>query len=171
VSARAQEQPAAPDSREAPKKDRLLPWIAAERALRAILLLVVGIVLLTHPHENWVGDITEASRKAGLDPKQNWIQRILHDAAKLRATTQVVFGIVALAYAGLEGAEAYGLARRRRWGEWLTVIATSLLLIPEIWELTKSTTPFKVGALLVNLAIVIYLLVRLEVISVPRRKR
>jgi uncharacterized membrane protein (DUF2068 family) len=53
----------------------------------------------------------------------------------------------------------------------LTVIATSLLLIPEVWELTKSTTPLKVGALLVNLAIVAYLLVRLDVVSVPGRKR
>ncbi|HEX7609577.1 MAG TPA: DUF2127 domain-containing protein, partial [Solirubrobacteraceae bacterium] len=60
------------------------------------------------------------------------------------------------------GAEAYGLWRRRRWGEWLTVIATSLLLVPEVWELTKSTTLLKVGALLVNLVVVAYLLWRLR---------
>lgn len=160
----------APTTR-ATEKDRLLPWIAAERALRAVVLAAVGIVLLTHLHENWVGDITNLTRKAGLNPKGNWIQRILHDVAKLRPNKQVIFGVVALAYAGLEGAEAYGLWRRRRWGEWLTVIATSLLLIPEVWELTKSTTPLKVGALLVNIAIVLYLLARLEVIPSPRRRR
>jgi uncharacterized membrane protein (DUF2068 family) len=153
------------------KPSRLLPWIAAERALRAVLLAAVGIVLLTHLHENWVGDITNLARKAGLNPKGNWIQRILHDVAKLRPNKQVIFGVVALAYAALEGAEAYGLWRRRRWGEWLTVIATSLLLIPEVWELTKSTTALKVGALLVNLAIVAYLLVRLEVLSMPGKRR
>jgi hypothetical protein len=37
------------------------------------------------------------------------------------------------------------------------------LLIPEVWELTKSTTFLKVGALLVNIAIVLYLLWRMEV--------
>ena len=100
-----------------------------------------------------------------------WIQRILHDVAQLSPSKQALLGVVALAYAALEGAEAYGLWRRERWGEWLTVIATSLLLIPEVWELTKSATPLKVGGLLVNLAIVIYLLVRLEVIPVPRRNR
>jgi uncharacterized membrane protein (DUF2068 family) len=160
-----------PPAAKEPKPSRLLPWIAAERALRAVVLGAVGIVLLTHQHENWVRDIENAARKAGLNPRTNWIQRILHDAAKLNANKLVFFGVVALAYAALEGTEAYGLWKRRRWGEWLTVLATSLLLIPEVWELTKSATPLKVGALLVNLAIVWYLLVRLEVLPSPRRWR
>jgi uncharacterized membrane protein (DUF2068 family) len=82
--------------------------------------------------------------------------------SKINANQDVVFGLVALAYGTLEGAEAYGLWRRRRWGEWLTVVATSLLFIPEVWELTKSTTLLKVGALLVNIAVVAYLLSRLR---------
>jgi uncharacterized membrane protein (DUF2068 family) len=73
-----------------------------------------------------------------------------------------VFGIVALGYGVLEGAEAYGLWMRRRWGEWLTVLATSLLFIPEIWELSKNASPLKVGALLVNIAVVAYLIRRLR---------
>ena len=145
-----------------PPGDRLLPWIAAERAFRAVLLAAVGIVLLTHVHENWANDITDLAHKGGLNPKSNWFQRILHDAAKLNAGRAFLFGIVALAYAGLEGVEAYGLWNRRRWGEWLTVLATSLLLVPEVWELTKSATFLKVGALLVNIAIVAYLLWRLR---------
>jgi len=42
------------------------------------------------------------------------------------------------------------------------VVATSLLLVPELWELTKSATLLKIGALLVNLAVVAYLLWRLR---------
>jgi uncharacterized membrane protein (DUF2068 family) len=158
-----------PGPPQAPQKrgDRLLPWIAAERALRAVLLTAVGIVLLTHLHENWAGDVTDVARTSGLNPKDNWVQRILHDAAKLNASKAFFFGIVALAYAALEGTEAYGLWKRRRWAEWLTVLATSLLLIPEVWELTKSTTVFKVGALVVNIAIVAYLLVRLRAPATP----
>jgi len=148
--------------------DRLLPWIAAERALRAVLLAAVGMVLLTHLHENWASDVTDLARKGGLNPKDNWIQRILHDAAKLNASKAFLFGIVALGYAALEGTEAYGLWNRRRWGEWLTVLATSLLLIPEVWALTKSATLLKVGALVVNVAIVAYLLVRLRAAAKSR---
>jgi uncharacterized membrane protein (DUF2068 family) len=162
--ARPPQEPAPPPEPKA-RGDRLLPWIAAERAFRAVLLVAVGIVLLTHLHENWASDVTDLARKGGLNPKGNWIQRILHDAAKLNASKAFLFGIVALGYAALEGTEAYGLWNRRRWGEWLTVLATSLLVIPEVWELTKSATLLKVGALIVNVAIVAYLLVRLRATS------
>ena len=144
------------------RSDRLLPWIAAERAFRTIVLLAVGLVLVSHPHANWASEIAHLAQRLGLDPKGNWIQKIIDKVSKINANQDVVFGLVALAYGTLEGAEAYGLWRRRRWGEWLTVVATSLLFIPEVWELTKSTTLLKVGALLVNIAVVAYLLSRLR---------
>lgn len=144
------------------RRDRLLPWIAAERAFRALVLLTVGIVLVSHPHAHWASDISHLAQRLGLDPKDNWIQRIIEKVSKIHAHQDIVFGVAALAYGALEGTEAYGLARRRRWGEWLTVVATSLFFVPEIWELTKSVTALKIGALLVNLVIVAYLLWRLR---------
>jgi uncharacterized membrane protein (DUF2068 family) len=144
------------------RRDRLLPWIAAERGVRAIVLVAVGLVLVTHPHANWASEVAHLAQRLGLDPKDNWIQRLVDDVRKINANQDVVFGVIALAYGVLEGAESYGLWTRRRWGEWLTVVATSLLLIPEVWELTKSATLLKVGALLVNLAVVAYLLWRLR---------
>ena len=150
-------------TQDAPAERRgLLGWIAAERALRALVLLAVGIVLLTHPNTDWAGEITHLARKLGLDPKSNWIQRILRDVRKVTARESTVFAAIAIAYAALEGTEAYGLWRRRRWAEWLTVFATSLLLVPEIWELTKSLTPLKLGGLIVNLLVVGYLVWRLR---------
>jgi uncharacterized membrane protein (DUF2068 family) len=151
------------------KQDKLLPWIAAERAFRAVVLVVVGIVLVTHPHANWANDISRFARHLGLDPNGSGMRKLIEKVRKIHAHQNTVFGLVALAYGALEGAEAYGLWRRRRWGEWLTVIATALLMIPEVWELTKSTTVLKVGALLVNIAVVLYLLWRLEV--TPRSLR
>jgi uncharacterized membrane protein (DUF2068 family) len=155
--------PSVPAPPSAPARhDRLLPWIAAERGVRAIVLLAVGVVLVTHPHANWASEVAHLAQRLGLDPKDNWIQRLINDVRKINANQDVVFGAIALAYGVLEGAESYGLWTRRRWGEWLTVVATSLLLIPEVWELTKSATLLKVGALLVNLAVVAYLLWRLR---------
>lgn len=144
------------------RKDRLLPWIAAERALRAVLLIALGIALLSHPHANWAKDISDLARHLGLDPNSNGIHKVLDKVRHISPSQDVFFGIVALAYGVLEGAEAYGLFKRRRWGEWLTVIATSLLLIPEVWEIGKSATPLKIGGLIVNLAIVAYLLWRIR---------
>ncbi|MGN6372142.1 MAG: DUF2127 domain-containing protein [Solirubrobacteraceae bacterium] len=144
------------------RHDRLLPWIAAERAVRAALLIALGIALVTHPHANWAERISELARHLGLNPNSNGIHKVLDRIRHISPSQDVFFGIVALAYGALEGVEAYGLFRRRRWGEWLTVIATSLLLIPEIWEIGKSATPLKIGGLIVNLAVVAYLLWRIR---------
>ncbi|HEY4996607.1 MAG TPA: DUF2127 domain-containing protein [Solirubrobacteraceae bacterium] len=143
-------------------KDRLLPWIAAERGFRAVVLIAVGFVLVTHPHANWASEISRFAQHLGLDPKGNWFKKLIDKISKIKANQDVVFGVVALAYGALEGAEAYGLWRRRRWAEWLTVLATSLLFAPEVWELTKSLTVLKLGALLVNVAVVAYLIWRLR---------
>jgi uncharacterized membrane protein (DUF2068 family) len=151
-----------PSSAPTTSHDRLLPWIAAERTFRAVVLLAVGIALVTHPHANWASDIAHLAEHLGLDPKENWIQRIIDDVSKIHTNQDLLFGLVAIGYGVLEGAEAYGLFKRRRWGEWLTVVATSLLFIPEVWELTKSASFLKVGAVVVNVAVVAYLLWRLR---------
>jgi uncharacterized membrane protein (DUF2068 family) len=143
-------------------RDRLLPWIAAERAVRTVVLIAVGIALVTHPHANWASEVARAAEHVGLDPKDNWIKSLIERVNKIHSQQDLIFGVAALAYGVLEGAEAYGLWTRRVWGEWLTVLATSLLFIPELWELTKSATLLKVGALLVNAAVVAYLVWRLR---------
>lgn len=147
---------------DAARHDRLLPWIAAERLIRALVLVVIGVVLISHPHTDWGSAITDAAKSLGLDPSHNGIQKLITKAEAISQNKYVVFGVIAIAYGALEGAEGYGLWRRRRWAEYLTVIATSLLFIPEIYELTKRLSGLKIAALLVNLAIVVYLIVRLR---------
>jgi uncharacterized membrane protein (DUF2068 family) len=143
-------------------RDRLLPWIAAERAFRAVVLVAVGVALVTHPHANWASEVAREAQRLGLNPKGNWVKALIEKIKKIHSQQDLVFGVAALAYGVLEGVEAYGLWTRRAWGEWLTVVATSLLFIPELWELTKSATFLKVGALLVNAAVVAYLVWRLR---------
>jgi hypothetical protein len=91
--------------------DRLLPWIAAERALRTLVLLSVGIALVSHPHANWASDIAHLAQRLGLDPKDNWIQRIMNDVGKLHAHQDLVFGLAAIGYGVLEGQRHMGCSR------------------------------------------------------------
>ncbi|GAC1437217.1 MAG: hypothetical protein NVSMB51_10490 [Solirubrobacteraceae bacterium] len=142
--------------------DRLLPLIAIERGLRAVLLFAIGAVLLTHPHTDWGAQITTLARDTGFDPRSNGIHKLVDKVSSISPRKYTFFGIVALAYAVLEGAEAYGLWRRRRWGEYLTVVATSLLFLPEIYEIVHKLSPLKIAALLVNVAVVIYLIRQLR---------
>jgi len=147
---------------EGARHDRLLPWIAAERSTRAAVLVGIGLVLITHPHTNWGQTISDLARHLGFDPSHNGIEKIIAKVQAISPHKYEIFGGVAVAYGILEGAEGYGLWRRRRWGEQLTIVATSLLFIPEIWEITKTPTALKIGALLLNIAVVIYLIVRLR---------
>ncbi|HEY5195712.1 MAG TPA: DUF2127 domain-containing protein [Solirubrobacteraceae bacterium] len=147
---------------DGPANDRLLPWIAAERSVRAVLLVAVGLVLITHPHTDWGRTITDLTNRLGFDPRSNGIQRVIAKVRAISPDKYTVFGIIAIAYGVLEGVEGYGLWRRRAWAEYLTVFATSLLFIPEVDEIAKSPTALKIAALLVNVAVVAYLVYRLR---------
>jgi uncharacterized membrane protein (DUF2068 family) len=160
AAARARAEPQEPEKRS--RGDRLLPWIAAERTLRAIVLLAVGIALIANPDHDWGKTISHLARDLGLNPSGNGIEKIIHKLHAISSHRYAVFGVIALAYGALEGVEGYGLWRRRPWAEYLTVLATSLLFIPEIWEIAHKATPLKLGALVVNIAVVAYLVMRLR---------
>jgi len=68
-----------------------------------------------------------------------------------------VTGVVLTGYAILEGTEAVGLWRGRRWAEYLTFVATALLLPLEIYEISHRPTVLKAVTLAINLAVVLYL--------------
>ncbi len=82
----------------------------------------------------------------------------LQHVLELRSQTLYLLAAGAAAYAVLEGVEAIGLWYQRRWAEYLTFVATCVFLPYEVWELTKSVSPLKAIALVINLAIAIYLL-------------
>jgi uncharacterized membrane protein (DUF2068 family) len=56
--------------------------------------------------------------------------------------------------------QAWGLHRRYAWGSWLVVIATAGLLPFEIVELVRRATLVRIAFLIVNVAIVMYLVRR-----------
>lgn len=73
---------------------------------------------------------------------------------------QTTIALVVIAYAVVEGTEGVGLAMRRRWAEYLIVVATGLFIPYEVWEVVHKMTLFRVGGLLLNVAIVVYLAYR-----------
>jgi uncharacterized membrane protein (DUF2068 family) len=58
----------------------------------------------------------------------------------------------------LEGVEAIGLWLTKRWAEYLTFLATTILLPLEIYEIIHKGTVLKVVGFIINLAVVVYLL-------------
>jgi hypothetical protein len=76
----------------------------------------------------------------------------------LRSGTLRAVAIALLAYGLLEGVEAVGLWRTKRWAEYLTFLATTILLPLEVYEIIHKGSVLKVIGFLINLAVVIYLL-------------
>jgi hypothetical protein len=72
-------------------------------------------------------------------------------------------GVVSGLYALVFLVEGIGLVLVKRWAEWLTVIVTTSFIPLEIWKLVRHTTAPAIAALVLNIAIVIYLAVRLAV--------
>src|SRR5204862_3969134 len=85
------------------------------------------------------------------------LSRELHRIAELRQGTITTLAITASAYCIVEGVEAVGLWKERRWAEYLTVVATGGFLPFEIRELLDRVSVLRIGALIVNLAILVYL--------------
>ena len=140
---------------------RLLPVLAVERVLRAVVLAGVGVILLTHTHTDWTDLARRFAEQVGLDPSRNETGRLISRLGGFGSRQAQRDGMIAVGYGLLEAVEGYGLFRRREWGEYLTVVSTALLLIPEVEELLKHPTGLKVGGLVLNVVIVIYLVARL----------
>jgi hypothetical protein len=67
-------------------------------------------------------------------------------------------GLLLVAYATLEAVEMVGLWLGRRWAEYLTFVATTILVPLEVYELATAFGWLKLATLVVNGAIVVYLL-------------
>ena len=76
----------------------------------------------------------------------------------VQSGTLTKIGLVVSAYALVEGVEAVGLWLMKRWAEYLTFIVTTSLLPFEVYELSHKASPLKVIALIINIAVVAYLL-------------
>lgn len=75
-----------------------------------------------------------------------------------RGRNELAVGV--LLYGSLELFEGIGLLRRRRWAEYLVLVATGAFLPLELAELAKHISVLKVGALMLNVAIIVYMVVR-----------
>jgi uncharacterized membrane protein (DUF2068 family) len=144
-------------SRPGSQRARLLPLIAAERFLRGLLLLAAGVYLLTHRGADYGSIANHIARGIEVDPRQPFVRHLIHRLGALGRHEVTLFGVASLGYGALELVEGVGLWFRLRWAEWLTVVATSLLVPVELYELMRKPTLLKASGLLVNVLIVVYL--------------
>ena len=140
-----------------PRSRRLLRLIALERIVRGVLLLAAGIYLLFHLNSDFGRLGERAMRAIELDPRRPFLHRIVVYLHHLHASEVRVAAVIALCYGLLELVEGTGLWLDQLWAEYLTVVATSLLIPLELYELAHHPTALKAAGLAVNVLIVAYL--------------
>lgn len=145
----------------------LIRLIAGSRAIHSLVFgLLATVLLLLDTNlgnlKSWANDVLNRLNNVAGDTGQaqgrDFLSKQLRKIGALDKHTLTILGATAAAYCVLEGVEAVGLWRERRWAEYLTVIATSGFLPLEIHELIARVTVIRLLALIVNVAIVVWLL-------------
>lgn len=149
-------------------RDRtLMRALAVERAFRALIfgLLAAGVLKVRGSRERLqeafdkdLPLIRPLADQLGWNPDNSKIIRHIGDLFSLSSSTFLWIAVGFAAYALIELIEAVGLWLVQRWGEYFAVIATSVFLPLEIYELTEKVTATRAIAFLINIVAVIWLL-------------
>jgi uncharacterized membrane protein (DUF2068 family) len=144
------------------KGSRGLLLIATFKLIKGLGLLALGIGALRLLHKDVAAEIAQWLDALRVDPHNRYIQMLLEklgmvDDRKLKALSVGTFF-----YSALFLTEGVGLALRKRWAEYLTIISTASLLPLEIYEIAKRVDAARIVVLLANIAIVVYLVIEVR---------
>jgi uncharacterized membrane protein (DUF2068 family) len=147
----------------------VLRIIAIDRFVHVALFGLVFVVALElrlnigplrDTAQRFLDALNQAAANSTQGGSHSFLVRELQRLVDLRSGALDILIATSLVYAVLELVEAIGLWHEKRWAEYLTVIATAGFLPIEIVELTRRVTVIRVTALVVNIAIVVWLLYR-----------
>jgi uncharacterized membrane protein (DUF2068 family) len=145
----------------------VLRLLAVERFLRAVLILFGAYLLFRfRAGQNAVQRaftenlplIRPIADKLGWNLDDSAIVHTIRNLIEARSTTLLWAAVGLAAYGILQLIEASGLWLLKRWGEYFAVVATSLGVPIEVYELTERITAVRIGAFVINIAAVLYIL-------------
>lgn len=145
----------------------ILRVLAVERVIRALVLIAAGYGVyrfesaqraLQGSFGRLVPALRPLANQFGVDLDHSSLLSAATKALHAHAGTLNLVAIGLVVYGLLEFVEGAGLWLAKRWGEYLTVIITAAFLPYEVSELLKSVSVTKVGAFLINVVAVVYLL-------------
>lgn len=154
--------PGAPDTMRFSFQHPGMRAIALFEAAKAAVVLLAGFGCLALLHRDARQIATHLIERFHLNPAHHYPQIFIDSAAKVTDTHLWLLASLALVYALIRGAEAYGLWYEHRWAEWLALCSGMIYLPIEFYELGHGVSWIKVGAVIINIVIVIYMGYRLR---------
>ncbi len=158
----------------------ILKLFAIERVLRAIIFGIASFFLWKYRHSQTSIErafnrelpvLRSLFRQLGFDIDHSKLVGLLRHALTLSSHAITLLAIGAAIYAVIELVEAAGLWLATRWGEYFAMVATSLGLPLEIYDLSRHVTVTALILFGVNLALVVYLAVTKRLFGIRGGKR
>ena len=146
----------------------ILRVFAIERFIRALVIgaAAFGVwrfsysrLSLEQEFNRALPDVRRLYTDLGFNFQHSTLIGLVHHALRLNSRTLGYLAIGLAAYAIIEVVEGVGLWLLKRWGEYFAMVATSIFLPYEIYDLTVKFTVLRLLTFLVNLALVVYLVV------------
>lgn len=140
------------------KQDWFLKVIIWELSIKGLLLFLLSAGILSLINKDLDLLSQQLAQDLNLDVDNYYIDLLLSKAGMAETHLLVEISIGLLLYGTLCWVQAYGLHKRKRWAEYLTVVAIALFIPLEIYEVVHRFTTVRVGALTLNIVIVYYLM-------------
>lgn len=149
----------------------VLRLIAVFKVCKALLVICTGLGLLSFYEPRFATALYHLVGRMPYDFEQRIVREVIAILSGMSPQRIQIVAVATFLYSTLFIVEAVGLWLGRHWAEMLTVVATSLLVPPEVYEVVKRYAPGKLLLLVANLLIVAYLVWRLRCEAAARRAR
>src|SRR5882757_4935120 len=144
------------------KKHGGLMAIAALKFVNGFGLLAIGLGALHYLHGDIEKDVAHWMEWLRADPHNRYLLWLLEKLSNVDEHRLRQLSVGTFFYSALFLLEGTGLALAKRWAEYLTIITTASLMPLELYELYVHASWPRVVVLLVNIAVVAYLIVELR---------
>lgn len=143
-----------------------LRLIGGFKAASALLLFLIGLKLLNSVNLDLHNFALKLATWIKFDPHNHRIESLIETISGIPTRKLHLYGVGTMLYALMYATEGIGLLLKKPWAEWLTVILTGLFIPVEVYEVFHHNTAAKTAVLILNVAIVAYL-----VMVVYKRKK
>ncbi|MBS2031315.1 MAG: DUF2127 domain-containing protein [Deltaproteobacteria bacterium] len=150
---------------------RLITAIGIFKAFKGVILLATAAGVFELLGKDLDDLVDHLVAFAHLAPDSRLVTFLYDQADTITSGKLKAIASVGVVYGCLLCTEGYGLLRRRKWAELLVVIATLIPVPFELYELIHEPSFKKVGALILNLAIVAYLIRRRQQFTTRKQRK
>ena len=139
-------------------RDRGLLAIGLFKLGKAILFFALGLGAIHLLHKDLGDEILRLARELKFDPESKIVTLILEKVDLIDDHRLKLISLGTFAYSALALTEGIGLMLAKVWAEYLTLILTISFLPWEVFELARHPNWYRLSLLLINLAVLWYLL-------------